>query len=446
MSGYGVQMATETLPGWQGWLARARARTDATGNANMRQLVTLRWIAVAGQLVTVLVVRFGLDIPLPLVPMILTMAAAVALNLASMRLYGWQKGANAQLLLAMLLDVALLTVQLYLSGGATNPFIALYLLQVVLGAVLLDRWSSWAIVGVTGGCFALLTVRYRPLALPAGYTGDYFALYTLGSLLNFVLIAMLLVLFMTRITANLSARDAHLADLRQQAAEEDLIVRMGLLASGAAHELGTPLASLAVILNDWRRMPTLASDADLQAEIREMQAEVQRCKAIVTGILLSAGEARGEAPEIVPLHTFLDGIVEDWRAQHPAVEFDYTSRVGDNPLVVSDPALRQVVANVLDNAAEASPAWVGFSGERSGDTLALIVRDRGPGFTAEKLARFGKPYESSKAQPGHGLGLFLAVNVMRKLGGSVAAANRDRGGAEVTLTLPMAAIAMESVS
>ncbi|WP_333979450.1 hypothetical protein [Sphingomonas aerolata] len=164
-------------------------------------------------------------------------------------------GRDAQLLLAMLLDVGLLTVQLYLSGGATNPFIALYLLQVVLGAVLLDRWSSWAIVGVTGGCFALLTIRYRPLALPTDYAGEYFALCTVGSLLNFLLVATLLVLFMTRITGNLRARDEHLADLRQQAAEEDHIVRMGLLASGAAHELGTPLASLAVILNDWSGCP-----------------------------------------------------------------------------------------------------------------------------------------------------------------------------------------------
>lgn len=433
--------------GWQGWLARARKRTDDTGNANMRQLVTLRWIAVAGQLVTVLVVRFGFGVELPLAPMFCAMGAAVLLNLTSMRLYGWTRNANAQLLFAMLFDVGLLTVQLYLSGGATNPFVALYLLQVVLGAVLLDRWSSWAIVAVTGCCFALLTVRYRPLEMPVGYSGEYFALYTIGSLANFLLIATLLVLFMTRISGNLSARDAHLADLRQQAAEEDHIVRMGLLASGAAHELGTPLASLAVILNDWKRMPVLATDPDLLAEIGEMQAEVQRCKAIVTGILLSAGEARGEAPEVVPLHNFLDGIVDEWRALHGGVEFDYTARVGDNPLIVSDPALKQVIANVLDNAAEASPDWVGFSGERSGDTLALIVRDRGGGFSAEGLERFGKPYQSSKSEPGHGLGLFLAVNVMRKLGGSVQVANRvphhGGGGAEVTLTLPIAAIAME---
>jgi two-component system sensor histidine kinase RegB len=434
---------TEVRQGWQGWLSRASALTDATGNANMRQLVTLRWIAVAGQLLTILFARFVLHFDLPLVPMGLAMAAAVALNLASMPLYGWQKGANAQLLFAMLFDVGLLTVQLYLSGGATNPFIALYLLQVVLGAVLLDRWSSWTIVGVTACCFAALTVRYRPLILPAGYRGNFAELYTIGSLLCFALIATLLVLFMTRITTNLRSRDTHLADLRQQAAEEDHIVRMGLLASGAAHELGTPLASIAVILADWRRMPALARNPGLLTEIGEMQAEVQRCKAIVTGILLAAGEARGEAPEIVALHRFLDGIVEDWRAVHAGVEVQYVARVGDNPLIVSDPALKQVIFNILDNASEASPHWIGFRGERNGDELVLTIRDRGAGFSAERLAGFGKPYQSSKAEPGHGLGLFLAVNVVRKLGGTVAVANRDGGGAEVTLTLPLAMIAME---
>ncbi len=436
-------MNLQVRQGWQGWLSRASALTDATGSANMRQLVTLRWLAVAGQLLTILFARFVLHFDLPLVPMGLAMAAAVALNLASLPLYGWQRGPNAQLFFAMLFDVGLLTVQLYLSGGATNPFIALYLLQVVLGAVLLERWSSWTIVGVTACCFAALTVRYRPLVLPPGYDGNFFELYTLGSLLCFVLIATLLVLFMTRITANLHGRDAHLADLRQQAAEEDHIVRMGLLASGAAHELGTPLSSIAVILADWRRMPALARDPDLQAEIGEMQAEVQRCKSIVTGILLAAGEARGEAPEIVSLHRFLDGIVDDWRGLHAGVEVEYVARVGDNPQVVSDPALKQVIANILDNAAEASPGWIGFRGERSGDKLVLTVRDRGPGFSDERLAGFGKPYQSSKQEPGHGLGLFLAVNVARKLGGTVAVANRDGGGAEVMLTLPLAAIALD---
>src|SRR6185369_3477403 len=98
--------------------------------------------------------------------------------------------------------------------------------------------------------------------------------------------------FISRINANLRRRDARLAALRQRAAEEDHIVRMGLLASGAAHELGTPLSSLSVLIGDWKSMPRFADDTDMQEDLEDMEAAIKRCKTIVSGILMSAGEAR----------------------------------------------------------------------------------------------------------------------------------------------------------
>ena len=137
----------------------------------------------------------------------------------------------------------------------TNPFVFLYLLQVILAAVLLQPWSTWTIVAITGLCVAALALFAKPLALPFDHARGMSSLYVQGMLISFVVNAALLVIFITRINRNLRAGDAQLADLRQRAAEEEHIVRMGLLASGAAHELGTPLATLAVILGDWRRMP-----------------------------------------------------------------------------------------------------------------------------------------------------------------------------------------------
>ncbi|WP_076071800.1 ATP-binding protein [Sphingomonas montana] len=412
------------------------------GRRNMLQLVQLRWLAVAGQLSAIVIAQYGLGVRLPLQAMLGVAGATILLNLASIVLLRKQIGtSNGSLFFALILDVASLTAQLYLGGGVTNPFISLFLLHVVLGAILLDTWSAVVIVLVTSLCFAFLTVVYRPLAFPLALLDYRRLIETAGAWACFAIIAMLLVLFMTRITQNLRARDAHLANLRQQAAEEDHIVRMGLLASGAAHELGTPLASLAVILGDWKRMPALSADPDLVTEIGEMQAEVQRCKAIVTGVLLAAGEARGEAPAITGMRRFLDGIAEDWHAAHMATTLDYRNDFpGDLP-VVADPALKQVLFNVLDNAAEASPGWIGFSASQADDALVIAVRDAGPGFSAERLERIGKPYESSKGRLGGGLGLFLVVNVMRKLGGAVTAANCADGGAVVRLTLPLAAIA-----
>lgn len=419
---------------------------DVAGRNNMVQLVQLRWLAVLGQLATILVVQFVMGIDLPIIPMAAVLVALVTLNLISMYLLRLRKAvANSELFIALLLDVAALTAQLYLSGGATNPFVSLFLLQVVLGAVLLERWTSWALVVVTSLCFAFLMTAFRPLEALQHFATNPLNLHIQGMWVCFALIAVLLVLFVTRISSNLRARDAHVADMRQQAVEQDHIIRIGLLASGAAHELGTPLASLAVILGDWRRMPGLATDPSLAQDIDEMQAEVERCKQIVTNVLMSAGEARGEAPVISSINAFLDDLVSDWRETRGTAELGYDNRFGQDVPIVSDTALKQVICTVLDNAAEASPQGIGLVVERERDSLSLIVRDRGPGFASETLSNLGKPYNSTKKRPGGGLGLFLVMNVMRKLGGSVAAYNRPAGGAEVVLKLPLAALALMEV-
>jgi two-component system sensor histidine kinase RegB len=410
----------------------------------MQQLIQLRWIAVFGQVFTIVVVHFGFGIRLPLEQMLAVLAGLLAFNAASLlRWRTHREVTNAELLVALLVDVGMLTAQLYLSGGATNPFTFLYLLQVILGAVLLEAWSTWTIVGVTCACFTGLALFNTPLALPLDLERGLGSPFIEGLLICFALNAGLLVFFITRISRNLRARDARLADMRQRAAEEEHIVRMGLLASGAAHELGTPLSTLAVILGDWRRMPAFTSNPELLQEVGEMQAQVLRCKRIVSGILLSAGETRGESSAKTTIGTFLQDLVDDWRARHPATAFEYENRFGPDVAMVSDSALQQMIFNVLDNACEASPASVRLEAARDEDVLMLTVSDDGPGFAAAMLAHVGKPYLSSKGRPGGGLGLFLVVNVARTLGGSVVAHNRAGGGAVVRVTLPLAAITLE---
>ncbi len=427
----------------------------ATGLTNMLLLIQLRWFAVGGQFATIVVVARGFGIDLPIAPMFALLGCLVVFNIAS--LLRWRNGrevANSELFFALLIDVALLTGQLALSGGATNPFVFLYLLQVILGAVLLDTWSTWTIVAITGACFIGLAQWSPSLALPIDFERGLASPYIQGIVICFALNAALLVTFITRIGRNLRIRDARLADLRQRAAEEEHIVRMGLLASGAAHELGTPLATLAVILGDWRRMPAFKSDPELLQEVTEMQAQVQRCKSIVSGILLSAGEARGESSVETTVVTFLDELIEEWRATRPVNTVEYRNDFGSDLPMVSDTALKQMICNVLDNALEASPDWLRLEAERAGETLLLTVTDAGTGFAPEMLTQFGKSYQSSKGRPGSGLGLFLVVNVARTLGGSVSARNRvgsgngkasegSEHGAIVQLALPLAAFTLD---
>ncbi|MET0963958.1 MAG: ATP-binding protein [Noviherbaspirillum sp.] len=416
----------------------------AASRINMVQLIELRWIAVIGQISTIAFVATVLRIPLPLAPMLMVLTCLIAFNLGSQ--LRWHEGSpvsNRQLFLALLVDVAGLTTLLYFSGGASNPFAFLYLLQVILSALLLEVWSTWIIAVLTSACLAGLSMWSAPLTLPEDGQAGFFSLYVQGMIICFILNASLLVVFITRINANLRAADAQLAELRQRAAEEEHIVRMGLLASGAAHELGTPLATLSVILGDWRRMPEFRKSPELLEEIGEMEAQLQRCKVIVSGILLSSGEARGESSARTTITTFLDALAQEWRASRPVIAFDYRNGLVQDLPVAFDSTLKQMLFNVLDNALEASPHWLSLEAERDGDTLVLSVADAGPGFAPGMLENFGKPYQSTKGQPGHGLGLFLVVNVSRTLGGTVSASNRPQGGALVRLTLPLSAVTLE---
>ncbi len=424
---------------------KARAADAAAGLKNLHQLIQLRWFAVIGQLFTIEVAHYSLALPIPLWPMLWVVVCLAGYNLVSW--VRWRTGVGVrpiELLLALLVDVGVLTVQLYLSGGVGNPFVFLYLLQVTLGAALLRGHHVWTLVAVAGACMALLTHFHLPLPLRIDFSRGLASPYVLGLLVCFVLNAALVVVFMGRIGRNLRQRDARLAASRQRAAEQEHVVRMGLLASGAAHELGTPLSTLAVILGDWRRHPALARDAELQQDVAEMQAQVQRCKSIVSGILLSAGETRGEASAQTTVCRFLDSLVSEWRASRSVAAFEYDNRFGADRPMVADATLEQMVFNVLDNAREASPAWVGLAAERAddGDALRIVVTDRGPGFAPPMLRQLGKPYQSSKGRAGGGLGLFLALNVARTLGGSMHAENLPAGGARVTIYLPLAALAL----
>lgn len=412
------------------------------GRRNLLQLVQLRWLAVAGQLATIAVCSQWLQVQLPLRDMLALLAVLALFNLAS----AWRcrlsrPVRDGELFAALLVDVGVLTGQLYAAGGVTNPFIYLYLLQVAVGSVLLPARYIWAMVAATCVCFMALTQWHRPLLLPQHPGLSLPAPYSAGLFLCFLLNAALLVIFIGRIGRNLRQRDAALADLRQRDAEKEHILRMGLLASGAAHELGTPLATLSVILGDWARMAPFAAEPELREEIEEMQRQLQRCKTIVSGILLSAGEARAEAPSPTSLHTFLDELAAHWRDTRAGARLDYRRDLGADRRIIADAALRQMVDNVLDNALEAAPAGVvTLSAWLEGPLLCLRVNDQGPGFTPAMRARLGKPYQSSKNKPGGGLGLFLAVNVARTLGGRLDAGNADAGGAQVTIRLPLASL------
>lgn len=425
-------------------LRAVAAQAHLAARRNLMHLVELRWLAVGGQLATIAVADGLMGVPLPTMQMLTLLALLALFNVASSaRARGRLPVHEAELFGGLLMDVAVLTGQLYLSGGVRNPFIFLYVLQVALASVLLRPRYAWATLALASVGFVALTVWHEPLAIPTTGGPEFSVQYAGGLLVCFLLDASLLVIFIERISRSLRERDERLAQLRQRAAEEEHIVRMGLLASGAAHELGTPLATLSVILSDWSHMAPFAAEPELREEIEEMQRQIARCKQIVSSILVSAGQSRAEAMERKTLHAFFDELARQWQ-QSRGAELDHRRIDLPDPLIVADPALQQMIGNVLDNALEAAPGGrILLEARAERDNLVVLVRDEGPGFAPEALARLGTPYASTKAAAGRGLGLFLAVNVARTLGGSIRAQNGERG-AQVRITIPLAALTVEA--
>jgi two-component system sensor histidine kinase RegB len=413
-----------------------------TRSRNLMQLVHLRWMAIYGQVLTIALVHWGLGLTLPLAPMLSLLLVLVAVNIFNAeRARSGAAIPDAEIFASILVDVAVLTGQLYLSGGGSNPFLHLYLLQVVLGAALLKPVYSWTLAALSSLCIALLNVWFMPLDFGNFGATEQRYLYAFGVVVCYAVNVVLLLNFGVRIARNNRLRDERLARLRQQAIEADHIMRTGLLASGAAHELGTPLATLSVILGDWQHLPVVTADAEMRDDLASMQQQLERCKKIVSGILLSAGQVRAESAEHMQLRSYLANLLAYWQQTRKPSDFSASLSEFDDQVIVANGVLSQMMDNVLDNALEAAAngavrvtVWV------ENDALKFQVQDSGPGFAPEILRHLGQPYQSTKSRPGSGLGLFLSVNVARAYGGSITASNPQTGGALVLITLPLQSV------
>ena len=413
-------------------------RTRAT-RRTLAMLVRLRWLAVLGQALTIGILHFGFDLRLPLLPMAAVLLGQCLLNLCC----HWRarRGAPLALLLA---DVLALAVQLGLSGGTANPFISLFLLHIILGAMLVGARAAWVLTAVSAVAWMILSRVFLALELPHSHGGgsDFRDLHLWGMFICFLLAAGLMVWAITQIRDTLRERDAALSALQMQRAEEDHLVHIGLLASGAAHELGSPLATISVILGDWAQEPAIWQSMRLADDLDEISTQLDRCKRIITGILASSCATRSEGATRGDPAVFFDRSAQEWRSNHPGTALDYRNDLPPGEETVLDLSLRQALFNLLENAESAGPGTVALHIGREGDQITLRVTDRGPGFAAEVLEAPAQPWNSTSPREGAGLGLFLCRNVARRFGGALSLRNMSTGvapncGAEAVTRLSL---------
>lgn len=405
---------------------------------NLRRLFLLRNIVIAGQVLAIAAAVRLLDTPLALAPMSAVIAVLFALNLRTWaRLRQGAAVGDAELFCELLADVACLTALLYLSGGSTNPFVSLYLLPLAIAAAALPARYAWSMAGLTVACYTLLLFFFRPLAgQDHSMHSNAFNLHILGMWITFLVSAILIANFVTTMSASIRARDRELAAARERALRDEHVLALGTFAAGAAHELGTPLSTIAVLSreleNDHRAVPGLSQDLQL------LRAQVDNCKRIITGLTTAAGQARAEYASRQNVQALLDGVLEKWALLRPQVKLVANWRgSGAVPDIVGGETISQTLINILNNAADASPQEVEIEASWSTHALTIEVRDRGPGITEEISAQAGRKPISTKSA-GRGIGLFLANATIDRLGGSVTLFNRRGGGGCTRVTIPLA--------
>jgi two-component system sensor histidine kinase RegB len=408
--------------------------------AGMRRLMAVRWWVLAGAGVAVLGIPALLDIALPTLPMLLVLALALAWNaLGWRRLRPATAATPGELFSQICLDLAVLGALLFFSGGATNPMVSLLLPPVAVAALTLPARLAAGIAALAVAAYSLLMVSFVPL--PFDDPARAARLHLIGMWLTFVVSVALIGWFVLRMTATIRSRDAELARAREQALRDERVLALGTLAAGAAHELGTPLATMAVLAGELEHDAQVGAEA--RADLALLREQIAHCKHIITGLSERAGAQRAECAERMRCDDWLDAVHAGWRALRGEVPSTLEIvGAGEAPTVVVEPTLEQGIVNLLDNAARAGgPVEARVDWDRR--QLLIEISDCGPGFPAEVLARAGQaPFPAHAA--GSGIGLLLTRAAIERLGGSLVLGNRPQGGGLARVELPLARIAMQT--
>ena len=376
--------------------------------------------------------------------MLSTIGALTLINVLSwLRLRSGYPVTNFEIFTQLCIDVASLSVLLYFSGGSTNPFISLYMLPLIITAATLTRSYTWAMAVITTACYSLLMKYYVPLPMMgadhehmqhAMQSGDIFSMHVLGMWLGFVISAVVVAYFVVKMAQTVRDRDKSLARVREETLRNERIVELGMQAAGAAHEMGSPLSTMLVVIGELKHETTILPEWKNSLNLLERQ--VRGCKSILDKLLVNARE--NETITTQPIDKFLAETLDEWQLLRPTARYLF-NKTGNqpSPQLRIDPSLRAALMNLLNNAADASPENIDIHASWNNEHFTLEIHDYGTGLTAATAARAGTAFFTTK-EGGRGLGLFLANATLERLGGRVRLFNRFSGGATTEVTLPLA--------
>jgi two-component system, sensor histidine kinase RegB len=413
--------------------------TLTAAKTNLQRLALVRLVVAAGELAALIYafswlhaeLHFGL-----LLGIVLLLALAALFTF--WRLAQAWPVTDAEFFVQLLLDVASLSVLLYASGGATNPFVSYYLVPLSIAAAVLPWRYTASLALICVAAYSTLLLIYVPLPLFSPVLGEHqhhadsvINPHILGMWCNFALSAALITYVVVRMANTLREQQRELNLRREQALHNEQLLAVATLAAGTAHELGTPLGTMIVLLDDMQ-----TDNEELRADIDLLKQQVQSCRTTLKKLVSTAETHQHQQFSAQAADIFVRELLQRWHVVRPSAQF--VLQCDNNaPEIRVNETLRQAIINLLDNGADADSEPLQLTLSWDNEFIALRIRDRGPGIGFDIAEQLGKPFVTSKGK-GLGLGLFLSHATIERCGGDIRLYNHPDGGTEAVLRLPIA--------
>jgi two-component system sensor histidine kinase RegB len=423
----------------QGTPSENRPETqEAAPYVRLRTLILIRWVAVSGQLVSILVVHFWLGFPLALAPLLGAVALSAAINLVATVLRPADfRLSDAKAALFLAYDVIQLAFLIALTGGLENPFAILFLVPAGISATILGFRSTAALAALVIVCATIVAFVHLPLPW-RGEAPALPQLYLLALWIAMVSGTLFITAYAWRVASEARRMANALSATQMALSHEQRLSALGALAAAAAHQLGTPLATIAVVSRELER--DLPTDSPHLEDARLLVSEVARCREIL-GRLSALGEGEADLPYgRLPV----SGLAETAAAPHRrnGITLEVVARPAEGSEASEPSAPRRAeilhgLGNVIENAVQFCKERVEITVSWNEQVVTMEVMDDGPGVTPSVLVRLGEPYVSSRRKSGRmGLGVFIAKTLLERTGASMSFFNGRRHGARIVISWP----------
>ncbi|HEV7254997.1 MAG TPA: ActS/PrrB/RegB family redox-sensitive histidine kinase [Mesorhizobium sp.] len=406
----------------------------------LNTLIRLRWLAVAGQSLTVLLVAYGLDFPLPVGVCFALIASAAWLNLfLAFRFPAAHRLKAGAALAVLVFDALQLSGLLYVTGGLTNPFALLLVVPVVVSATTLPlRYTAW--LGAIVVAAATILAFYRlPLPWPQGANLQMPFLYVAGIWVAVVSTILFTAVYVWRVAEEARQLANALTATELVLQREQHLSALDGLAAAAAHELGTPLATIQVVAREMEK--ALGADPRFHEDVTLLRTQSERCREILKR-LASLSATSEEHLARMPLTSLIEEVTAPHRDFGLRIEVEAQERRGPEPVARRNAGVIYGLGNLVENAVDFAREKVRLRYQWDEARVRISILDDGPGFPPEVMDRIGEPYISTRAgsEPGGGLGLglFIAKTLLERSGASLSFnnSNTPNEGAAVEVSWP----------